>query len=266
MRIRAGIELGNLSDTGCVREDNQDSYCYAEPQSDEDFKTKGRLVMVADGMGGYEGGKLASGIAVEVIRTTYVSSAIEDTELVLTDALTKAHLAIRSFAREHPEYSGMGTTCTAAVLRNGDLYYGHVGDSRLYLLRDSQITRLTRDQTLTERMMEQGLLRTDEATTHPDRHVLTAAMGVGESLPAEFPVAPIPLLPDDILLLCTDGLYDLIGDDELRDMAYQAAPGTACKQLIETARSRGGYDNITVQIVKVQPREAAQGENGSHGW
>jgi PPM family protein phosphatase len=163
-------------------------------------------------------------------------------------------LAIRNFARGHPEHSGMGTTCTAAVLRNGDLYYGHVGDSRLYLLRDSQITRLTRDQTVTERMVEQGLLGADEVRTHPERHVLTAAMGVGESMPAEFPSAPIPLLLDDILLLCTDGLYDLIDDDELRVVACQAAPGPACKQLIETARSRGGYDNITVQIVKIQPR------------
>jgi serine/threonine protein phosphatase PrpC len=254
MRIRAGIELGNLTDIGCHREENQDSYCYAEPESDEEFQRKGRLVVVADGMGGYEGGGLASGIAVDVIRATYVSSAIEEPELALADALTTAHLAIRSFAREHPELSGMGTTCTAAVLRNGDLYYGHVGDSRLYLLRDSQITRLTRDQTVTERMVEQGLLGADAVRAHPERHVLTAAMGVGDSVPAEFPQAPIALLPDDILLLCTDGLYDLVSDDELGVAARQAAPGTACRQLVETARSRGGYDNITVQIVRVQPR------------
>jgi serine/threonine protein phosphatase PrpC len=254
MRIRAGIELGNFTDIGCVRDDNQDSYCYAEPEGDEEFKTKGRLVMVADGMGGYEGGKVASGIAVDVVRSTYMSSATEDPELALTEALTTAHQAIRSFAREHPECSSMGTTCTAAVLRNGDLYYGHVGDSRLYLLRDSEISQLTRDQTVVERMVEEGLLKAEDVRTHPDRHVLTAAMGVSESLAAELPVAPIPLLPDDILLLCTDGLYDLVEDAELLAMAGQGEPGTACKKLIETAKSRGGYDNITLQIVKVQPR------------
>jgi PPM family protein phosphatase len=254
MRIRAGIELGNLTDIGCQREENQDSYCYAEPESDEEFKKKGRLVVVADGMGGYEGGGLASGIAVDVIRTTFAISTIEEPELALTEALTSGHLAIRKFAREHPEHASMGTTCTAAVLHNGDLYYGHVGDSRLYLLRDSRITQLTRDQTVTERMVEQGLLSADEVGTHPDRHVLTAAMGVGDSVSAEFPQAPIALLPDDILLLCTDGLYDLVSDDEMRVAARQTAPGTACKQLVETAKSRGGYDNITVQIVKIQPR------------
>lgn len=252
MRIRAGIELGNLTDIGCQREENQDSYCYAEPESDEQFQTKGRLVMVADGMGGYEGGKIASSIAVDVLRSTYLNSTIEDPEGALADALTTAHLAIRCFAREHPEYSSMGTTCIAAVLCNGSLYYGHVGDSRLYLLRDSQITQLTRDQTLTERMVDEGLLRADEIREHADRHVLTAAMGVGESLAAEFPSAPIPLLPDDFLLLCTDGLYDLINDDELRVLAGQGEPGTACRQLVETAKSRGGPDNITVQIVKVR--------------
>jgi serine/threonine protein phosphatase PrpC len=254
MKIRAGIELGNLTDTGCSREDNQDSYCYAEPENEEEFKTKGRLVVVADGMGGHEGGGLASGIAVDVIRATYMGSASAEPEVALTDALEAAHQAVRSFAREHPEYSGMGTTCTAAVLRNGDLFYGHVGDSRLYLLRDSQITRLTRDHTVIEQMVERGLLGAEEAKTHSQRHVLTAAMGVDDSMSVDFPHAPIALLPGDILLLCTDGLYDLVSDEELFSAAREAAPGTACKQLIETAKERGGHDNITVQIVRVHPR------------
>jgi PPM family protein phosphatase len=251
MKIRPGIELGNLTDVGCQRENNQDSYCYAEPESEEQFQKKGRLVVVADGMGGHEGGEFASGIAVDVLRDTYVNSEINDPELALADALGAAHQAIRNFAREHPEYTGMGTTCTAAVLRDGHLYYGHVGDSRLYLLRDSGVKRLTRDQTVTGRMVEEGLLGPEEAKQHPDYHVLTDAMGVGESVAAEFPSEPIPLLTGDILLLCSDGLHDLVSDDEIGKMARQGEPGEACKQLIETAKSRGGHDNITVQIVKV---------------
>jgi protein phosphatase len=253
MRIRTGIELGNLTDMGCVRDDNQDSYCYAEPESDEQFARKGRLVVVADGMGGYEGGAIASSIAVDVVRATYASESGE-TEPALTEAMISAHLAIRNYVREHPELAGMGTTCTAAVLKNGHLIYGHVGDSRLYLMRDGQITKLTRDQTVTERMVEEGLLKADEVMNHPDYHVLTAAMGAGESVPAEFPQAPIALFPDDILLLCTDGLHDLVRDDEMLAVARQNAPGEACKRLVATAKSRGGYDNITVQILKIQPR------------
>ncbi len=252
MKIRAGIELGNLTDIGCQRDENQDSYCYAEPESEEAFHKKGRLVMIADGMGGHVGGKMASGIAVDAFRSAFVSSDLEDPEAALTEALSAAHLAIRGFVREHPEYSGMGTTCTAAVLRDGQLYYGHVGDSRLYLVRESKITQLTRDHTMVGRMVEQGLLREDEVKDHPDRHVLISAMGVGESLFADLPGAPIPLLPEDILLLCTDGLYDTISDEELRVMVSHGTAGTACRQLIETAKARGGQDNITVQIVRIQ--------------
>lgn len=252
MKIRPGIELGNLTDIGCQRDENQDSYCYAEPESEEAFQKKGRLVMIADGMGGHFGGKMASGIAVDVFRATFVNSELDDPEATLTDALSAAHLAIRHFAREHPEYHGMGTTFTAAVLRNGHLYYGHVGDSRLYMVRASRITQLTRDHTMVGRMVEEGLLREDEVKDHPDRHVLISAMGVGESLFADLPSAPIPLFPEDILLLCTDGLYDTISDEELRVMASQGTAGAACKQLIETAKARGGHDNITVQIVKIQ--------------
>jgi PPM family protein phosphatase len=251
MIIRAGIELGNLTDTGCTREDNQDFYCYAEPEGEEEFERKGRLLVVADGMGGHEGGEVASGIAVEVVRERYAGSAANDPEQALMEAMEAAHQAVRGFAQKHPELTGMGTTCTAAVLRNGHLYYGHVGDSRLYLIRDSGITKLTRDHTMVERMVEQGLLGAEEAKAHPQRHVLTEAMGVAEAMAVDFPQDPIALRAGDILLLCTDGLHDLVSDEELSIAARRADPGTACKQLITLAKERGGPDNITVQIVKV---------------
>lgn len=254
MKIRAGIELGNLSDIGCRREENQDSFVYAEPDSDEEFQKRGRLAVVADGMGGYEGGGIASGIAVDVMRSTYFSSAAEDAEGALTDAMIAAHFAIRDYAREHPRDSSMGTTCTAAALRNGNLVYGHIGDSRLYLMRAGSITQLTRDQTLCERMVEQGLLQPEDIANHPDRHVLVAAMGVGESIPAEFPQEPIAVLPDDILLMCSDGLYDLVSDQEMLARAREQTPEEACRQLVAAAKERGGFDNITVQILKIQPR------------
>lgn len=257
MRIREGIELGNLTDVGCQRDENQDSYCYAEPESDAEFQKKGRLVIVADGMGGYEGGAIASAIATDVVRATYAASDSDDPETALTEALIAAHFAIRNYAYEHPQQANMGTTCTAAVLRDGHLIYGHVGDSRLYLMRDGRITRITRDMTVTERMIEQGLLTREQAEDHPDCHVLTAAMGVGESVAAEFPQEPIAISGNDILLLCTDGLHDLVRDEEMLAAASQHPPGEACHQLVDTAKSRGGHDNITVQIVKIQPREAA---------
>src|SRR2546427_2184984 len=112
MNIRRGIEIGNLTDTGCNRGGNEDYYCYAEPESDEEFRRKGRLVVVADGMGGHEAGELASRIAVDVVRSRYLSSEM-DPKSALVDAFTNAHVTIQQFARQHPEHSGMGTTCTA---------------------------------------------------------------------------------------------------------------------------------------------------------
>lgn len=265
MRIRPGIELGNLTDVGCERDDNQDYYCYAEPEADAEFARKGRLAVIADGMGGYEGGAIASGIAVDVLRARYLNSECQEVEPALLQAITDAHHAIRGYAHEHPEVADMGTTCTAAVLRDGYLYFVHVGDSRLYLVRKSQISRITRDDTVIERLIDEGRLRPEEAAQHPDYHILTAALGVGELLHAQCAQTPVQLLADDVLLLCTDGLHDVVSDEELRDAALSYPSGTACRKLIEQAKSRGGPDNITLQIIKVQGVEPGAEMAGQDG-
>ena len=252
MKIRPGIELGNLTDVGCHRTHNEDYYCYAEPVGDEEFDRKGRLIVIADGMGGHKGGQFASAIAVESVRAAYLDSDADSPDAALVEALQAAHRAIQDFAREHPELAGMGTTCIAAVLRGAELTYAHVGDSRLYLVRNAAITQLTQDQTVVNLLVQQGMLKAEEAANHPDRGVLTAALGIGDGLAAEVPEAPIVLEPGDILLLCTDGLHDLIGDQELAAAATANPPSAACQTLIELAKSRGGFDNITVQILKFE--------------
>lgn len=265
MRIRPGIELGNLTDVGCERHDNQDYYCYAESEPDDEFERKGRLAVVADGMGGYEGGAIASGIAVDVVRAQYMNSQYEQTEKALLEAMNAAHEAIVTFAREHPEVADMGTTCTAVVLRHDHLYFVHVGDSRLYLIRNSEITRLSQDHTVTNRLIGQGQLTPEEAPLHPEYHVLTAALGMHGSLTIQCLETPLPILANDVLLLCTDGLHDVVKDEELRDAALSYPAGTACRKLVEQAKSRGGLDNITLQILKVQgARDGAEmaGQDG----
>jgi protein phosphatase len=137
------------------------------------------------------------------------------------------------------------------VLRGADLTYAHVGDSRLYLVRNAAITQLTQDQTVVNLLIQQGLLKAEEAANHPDRGVLTAALGIGSGVAAEVPEAPIALQPGDILLWCTDGLHDLVGDEELA-AATASPPPAACQALIELAKSRGGFDNITVQILQFE--------------
>ena len=250
MTIRAGIEIANLSDVGCVREVNEDYFCYAEPEDEEVFRKKGRLAIVADGMGGHEGGQIASGIAIETVRQTYLSDPSDDPSEALAAAFIEAQAAIHQHAREHPELHGMGTTCTAAVIRDGQLFYGHVGDSRLYLIRDSSIEQLSQDHSYVGRLVREGQITPEQAATHPDRNVLTAALGMESAVPAEFPEAPLELQPGDTLLICTDGLHGLVSDAEMLATAERESPREACKDLVRMAKDRGGFDNITVQILK----------------
>jgi prepilin-type processing-associated H-X9-DG protein len=250
MLIRPGIELANLTDVGCHRDENQDYYCYAEPENDVDFQKKGRLLVVADGMGGHQGGKLASTIAVEAVRNGYLNQSDGDPSQALQTAFLDGHVAIQEYARRHPELEGMGTTCTAVTILNSELYYGHVGDSRLYFIRGDQISRITQDHSQVERLVQDGLITPEEAAVHPQRNVLTAAMGV-EPAAADFSERPIPLEPGDILLISTDGLHGLVSDQELLTTASTQAPAEACKELVRLAKERGGFDNITLQILKI---------------
>jgi serine/threonine protein phosphatase PrpC len=251
MEIRPGIELANLSDVGCERSENEDYYAYAEPESEDEFEKRGRLAVVADGMGGYKGGQIASALAVDLVRQTYFSFPSDDPQQALLEGFRRAHEAIQEWVGNYPEFKGMGTTCTAAVLRGGELYYGHVGDSRLYLLRDSRILRLTQDHSFVNRLLERGLITREQAAVHPERNVLTAALGMNSPVPVDLPKTNIPLRPADILLLCTDGLHGLVNDDELLNVGSHYPPREACHTLVGMAKKRGGPDNITLQIIRI---------------
>jgi PPM family protein phosphatase len=256
MKVRPGIELANLTDIGCHRTENQDYYGYAEPDSDEEFAKRGRLAVVADGMGGHQGGRAASVLAVDVVRQAYFESEAQEPPSALASALAGAHAAIQTCAEENPELTGMGTTCTAVALQNGQVHYVHVGDSRLYLVRDSSISQLTRDHSYVNRLLDQGILTPEEAAVHPNRNVLTAALGMPGDVPAE--VGDLMLQKGDLLLLCTDGLHGPVHDEEMLAVVTENPPREACEKLIEMAKARGGFDNITLQILRVEGAPAPQ--------
>jgi protein phosphatase len=251
MTIRPGIELANLTDVGMVREQNEDYYCYTEPDDDNLFRAKGRLAIVADGMGGHIGGQVASGLAVDTIKRIYLSDPSDDPRAALVEGFRHAHAAIHEYVREHPELKSMGTTCTAAVVRDFHLFYGHIGDSRLYLVHNGAISQVTRDHSMVNRMVEEGKLTPEEAAVHPDRNVLTAALGMEKLPSADFSEAPLQLWLNDVILLCSDGLHGLVTDEEMAHMVNTASPRDACVTLVEMAKQRGGHDNITVQILKL---------------
>ena len=257
MQTRSGIEIAGLTDVGCRRENNEDYLSYWEPDSDTDFASKGRLAVIADGMGGYEGGQEASRLAVETVLHIYEKDPAGDPRASLLKGFQEAHDRIRAYADDHPELQGMGTTCTALALIGRSLVFAHVGDSRLYLIRDGSIERLTHDHSYVGRLVASGVLRSEEAETHPQRHILTAALGAGMELLPDTSETPLALESRDALLLCTDGLWGVVSDGELQDTVSRLAPLRACSDLVQLARERGGPDNITVQILRVT-------DNGSY--
>jgi protein phosphatase len=243
--------MASLTDVGRQRSNNEDSYLYWEPDSDEEFRRKGRLAVIADGMGGYEGGQEASRLAVETVRHVYDSAVDSDPQLTLIEGLAAAHQNIQRYADEHPQFHGMGTTCTALSIVGRELFFAHVGDSRLYLVRPQTVSRLTRDHSYVGRLVESGIVRSEDAESHPQRHILTAALGSGKDLVADRPDHPLPLEEGDALVLCTDGLWSLVGEQDIAAVVRSNTPADSCLALVRMALERGGPDNVTVLVLRI---------------
>jgi len=217
-----------------------------------------RFWVVADGMGGYAGGEIASRVSVETIASylhghVATHGHLNNHEDLLRQSIEVAHAAIRSEARDRPELRRMGTTLVALCLFPGPpavATLAHVGDSRAYLLRGRTLTQLTRDHSLMQDYVSRGMLSVQEALTHPQRHVLTRALGIEGQ--AEPDVAAHTLQDGDQILLCTDGLTMMLADWEILDALLRtgSSPETACRALVEAANRRGGKDNITAVLVR----------------
>jgi protein phosphatase len=166
-------------------------------------------------------------------------------------AFDTAHASISQEAQIRPDLHGMGTTCTAAVLVGRNLYFAHVGDSRLYRVNATNISKLSHDDSYVSRLVEQGVISQEQAEHHPQRHVLTAALGAGHDVSPDRPKEPLNLQDGDSLVLCTDGLWSMVRDEEIQAAVQSENLKEACQYLIGTAKKRGGPDNITVQILRI---------------
>ena len=249
MNVRPGLEIASLTDVGCQRDNNEDSYSYWESEDNAVFERLGRLAVVADGMGGCEGGQHASRIAVETVLETYArADSAGNPQLRLDNAFAEANHRVQQQALENPILKGMGTTLTAFALVADHLYYAHVGDSRLYLFRSRELRLLTHDHSLVARLVENGLVRREDAENHPQKHILTAAVGVSDAIRPDVPGEPLTVSPGDVLLLCTDGLWGQMSQNEMAGVLGSKSPKDACNALVELAKKRGGPDNITLQV------------------
>lgn len=250
------LQVSILSDVGCLREVNEDYARCVRPPEGSPQAARGILALVADGMGGHAGGEIASRLAADVISDTYYGSTLAPAE-ALGEAFRAANRAIHEAARQQPDLRGMGTTCTALVLQGGHAFSAHVGDSRLYLLRRERLYHLSEDHSLVREMVRQGLLTDQEARHHEDKHVILRALGIRPSVEVAVWAAPMAVQPGDTYLLCSDGLYDLIDDDEIQEAMARPVPAEACRHLVALARARGGPDNITVGLLRLaEPGQA----------
>lgn len=234
-----------ITDTGCERELNEDRYAVVESAS-------GVIWVVCDGMGGATGGELAAQLAIDAMRRDLENLPKRPTDVALKSSIVEANRVI-VLRRQNPAFSGMGTTVVAAAFRGPEVVVGNVGDSRAYLIRDCAIQQLTTDHTLVQEMVERGQLQPEEALSHPQAHILTRCIGSEPGLEVQakkFWVWDVgPGEPVDIMLLCSDGLYSHVSDGEIAMIVSKNSPQRACVELVELAKSRGGFDNITITII-----------------
>lgn len=235
------------SDKGKVREMNQDYY-YISNSLDEV-----QLYILADGMGGYNGGEIASSLAVQTAKN-YIENNFKDIEKdrdsiiqLLGSSMEYANMVVYEKSKENPELQGMGTTLEICLIYNNKAYIGHVGDSRIYRIRKEFIRKLTQDHSYVQKLVKEGTITKEQAAHHPQKNMLMKALGCNAFVEPDVMVKGY--LKDDILIMCSDGLSNLVSQDTIYEMASKDIE-QAPKDLVELANDRGGYDNITVIVIK----------------
>jgi serine/threonine protein phosphatase PrpC len=246
---RLGVQAVLRTDVGLVRSENQDFGMYTTPREESQSHPGGRLLVVADGMGGHRGGATASRLAGETIKAQYLGSETYDIAQALRESLTRANARIFSEAQANPDLRGMGTTTSALVVKNNQAWFAHVGDSRIYLVRGGEIRQITEDHSLVASMVREGLLTPKEAETHPRRNVLQRSMGVGEDVEIDVS-GPFDVQENDVFILCSDGLHGLVKEPELNEIAIMPID-QAATEYVRRALARGAPDNVTVIVAKI---------------
>lgn len=260
------VDVFGKTDLGQTRDHNEDTFIVADLTRDKasllpevrhhDIGDRGSLFMVADGMGGAAAGELASAMAADLVHSHLASAwrddpdnSLEQFALRLREALEIANRRIHSYAGQRPEVKGMGTTATAAGVLGTHLIMAQVGDSRAYLIRNREAVQLTRDQSLTQRLVDAGEMTEEEAERSERRNIILQALGPEPNVVIELTIQE--LRQNDVLVLCSDGLTGTVKGDEIaKVVTAHPKPADACSELISMANDRGGPDNITVAIAR----------------
>ena len=249
------VEVGWMTDVGQRRDHNEDDLYVFSPDA-VDFRKHGMLFAVADGMGGHAAGEEASRLAVQNLGEYYSAEpAPPGTPPVdlLRARIEAAHKAIFAKATSTPHLKGMGTTLSAGLLQGMNLHVGHVGDSRVYLIRDGVMSQVTQDHSLVAEQLRMGIITADEAAHHPGRNIITRALGTKESVVIDY--SSLPVKPGDRFLACSDGLHGVVEEPRMLELCTTASSAAeACEKLVAEANANGGPDNITAIVVYLRPR------------
>ncbi|MGB2954511.1 MAG: PP2C family serine/threonine-protein phosphatase [Anaerolineales bacterium] len=270
------LDTSSITDPGSRGRLNEDSYQITSFTISDNDDTPVLLTVVADGIGGHKAGEIASRIAVETIVNAVAESDMSDPQWILKSALLEANHSITSEAAEDDERKGMGSTVACALIIDTALYIATLGDSRIYLIRDNIIRQLNVDHTWVQEALDVGVINSEEARSHPRRHLIRSYLGSSDPIKPDLRLyladnenleqakanQGLPLLPMDQILLCSDGLSDLVADEEILDILQGS--GTHDEQLqklVDLANLRGGHDNITIVLLQSPGDELFEEEN-----
>lgn len=228
------VQIGVATSVGMVRTLNEDAYWFSD-----------RVFVVCDGMGGHQAGEVASALAINAIKGYQFK--LDDPIEEIKEAILQAHQQVAGAASE-PALAGMGTTIVLMVITDHQLYIGHVGDSRGYLLREQDLIQITNDHSVVAELVRNGSLTEDEAISHPHRNIVTQALGIGDIVVETHSYA---LQSGDKILLCTDGLTDVVNTKLIKEVLLENQPEEAAQELVKLANQQGGPDNTTALVILV---------------
>lgn len=245
------ITIGSASHAGLRKEENQDFFAYHVPE-DGSIPKKGILLALADGMSGRPAGALASRFAIDIIMEEYYNDKSSNIPKSLNNAFLKANQEVISKGDEDRSIQGMGTTLVAVVLKKNRMYYAHVGDSRGYIIYGDTISQFTEDHSIVAGLVKAGYITEEQAPTYPGGNIITKAIGIDPDLKVDAPKKDKKLKKGQFILLCCDGLYkDVPNEEILKTFQEFREPSTISKKLIEKAIEKGGDDNITVLVTRI---------------
>ncbi|RYD50718.1 MAG: Stp1/IreP family PP2C-type Ser/Thr phosphatase [Sphingobacteriales bacterium] len=243
------LSFGNHTSIGHVRTANEDAF-------GNWLTPNGHLFVVCDGMGGHIGGAIASQSAVATIYQTMAAQPYPSAPVAIRHCLEQANKKLHTIVQGNPSLQGMGTTAVVVLVQGDTAFYGHIGDSRLYLYREGSLRRLTKDHSFVQSLVDQGHITAVEAEKHPRKNEIYRALGISETIDPTISQAAINLQPGDSLILCTDGVNGMIGDAAIASVLGETRLSTQqqAEKLVQLADKAGGHDNATVQIIQPQQK------------